>query len=534
MDRFARIDLTSSLQPILGDSETLLIIQDNVGLYDGDEKAPDYTNGKAYLTTHRIIYVDSTKPQTHSVSLDLKLVKAREHFTGFLKSSPKIILRFTDSNSTFLGPPPSVPTTNTASPSSSLQQPQTWICFSCSYSNFASTLKCELCGVKRPDALTSSSSTSLSQTQISPTPVLGEHFPNASLGEVSTSPTLQPVLTSEGISCPRCTFSNHPSMVWCELCGMELGTFRLDGMELSDDGSVEKTGKEKEWAQHVKLAFRNGGNTSFYEKLKLAMTKKEWEKTTESISGNPQIDFDPVRGGIIGIMKNVAQNQEEQKETLAQGFKDIDALMAKASVMVKLAESIKMKLNKDSSESEVSADDDTTFSTYLLELGMSNPVTKKDSGSIYHQELARQLAEFLSGLLHKNKGMMVLTDVYCLFNRARGVALISPDDLYKACSLFEPLDLPMRLHQLASGLLVVQAADHNDDVIAKKILEYIRQRGSLTAIELAAVENTSITLVNEQLQMTVSKGLICTDETVEGVRFYENIIINYQWDPETL
>src|SRR5437870_489750 len=105
--------------------------------------------------------------------------------TGFIKSSAKIILRFTDYNSPFLGPSPTVPT---ASPSSSLQQSQTWICFSCSYSNFASTPKCELCGVKRPDALTSSSSTSLSQTQISPTPILGEHSPTASPGEVTSSP----------------------------------------------------------------------------------------------------------------------------------------------------------------------------------------------------------------------------------------------------------------------------------------------------------------------------------------------------------
>ena len=66
-------------------------------------------------------------------------------------------------------------------------------------------------------------------------------------------------------------------MMWCELCGMELGTFRLDGMELSDDGSVEKTGKEKERAQYVKLAFRNGGSSSFHNKLKSAMTDKEWE-----------------------------------------------------------------------------------------------------------------------------------------------------------------------------------------------------------------------------------------------------------------
>lgn len=36
MDRFfIKVDLTSTLRPVLGEGETILAIQDNVGLYDG-------------------------------------------------------------------------------------------------------------------------------------------------------------------------------------------------------------------------------------------------------------------------------------------------------------------------------------------------------------------------------------------------------------------------------------------------------------------------------------------------------------------
>lgn len=38
---------------------------------------------------------------------------------------------------------------------------------------------------------------------------------------------------------------------------------------------------------------------------------------------------------------------------------------------------------------------------------------------------------------------MTLPEVYCRINRARGVNLISPDDLLRACALFERLLLPV-------------------------------------------------------------------------------------------
>ncbi len=45
---------------------------------------------------------------------------------------------------------------------------------------------------------------------------------------------------------------------------------------------------------------------------------------------------------------------------------------------------------------------------------------------------------------------------------------------------------------------------HSDDQIAQRILEYIKSKGSLSAIELASIEQKSVVLVNEQLQVCYS------------------------------
>lgn len=61
---------------------------------------------------------------------------------------------------------------------------------------------------------------------------------------------------------------------------------------------------------------------------------------------------------------------------------------------------------------------------------------------------------------------MPLPDCYCLFNRARGTELISPDDLLAAAKLL-PQSSGERLafRQFASGVLVVQSATHSDEQV---------------------------------------------------------------------
>jgi ESCRT-II complex subunit VPS36 len=64
-------------------------------------------------------------------------------------------------------------------------------------------------------------------------------------------------------------------------------------------------------------------------------------------------------------------------------------------------------------------------------------------------------------------GMMALTDVYCRVNRARGLELLSPEDLIQACHMLEQLNLPIRMRRFDSGVKVLQLQSHSDANIVK-------------------------------------------------------------------
>lgn len=65
-------DLTTALRPSLLPDESLLFVQDAVGLYDGKLKIPEYQNGQAYLTSHRACYIDHEDARNKAVAVDLK------------------------------------------------------------------------------------------------------------------------------------------------------------------------------------------------------------------------------------------------------------------------------------------------------------------------------------------------------------------------------------------------------------------------------------------------------------------------------
>lgn len=92
---FRQPDLTAGSRPILASDEALLFVQNNVGLYEGSDhvgtaerwlltssrkyKVSDLQIGHAYLTSHRICYVDDKDPRGNSLSLDLKDVEKYEY-----------------------------------------------------------------------------------------------------------------------------------------------------------------------------------------------------------------------------------------------------------------------------------------------------------------------------------------------------------------------------------------------------------------------------------------------------------------------
>lgn len=103
------------------------------------------------------------------------------------------------------------------------------------------------------------------------------------------------------------------------------------------------------------------------------------------------------------------------------------------------------------------ADDINKLSSLMLDMGITSPVTRENAGGAYYQQLARQLAEFLGDYMPRNGGIMTLSDIYCMFNRARGVELVSPDDVYYAVMLQKKLMLGYHVRKFDGGLIVLQS-----------------------------------------------------------------------------
>jgi len=62
-------------------------------------------------------------------------------------------------------------------------------------------------------------------------------------------------------------------------------------------------------------------------------------------------------------------------------------------------------------------------------------VSKDISGKKFYSDLSKEIEKFLDQIVSKDRfsGVIGLVDLFCLYNRARGTDLVSPEDLLIAC-----------------------------------------------------------------------------------------------------
>ncbi|KAI3342784.1 EAP30/Vps36 family-domain-containing protein [Ustulina deusta] len=590
-----QLDLTTALRPSYLPDEVLLFVQDNVGLYEGKYKLPNQQCGQVYLTSHRICYVDAQQPRKYSVALDLRDVERYEFYAGFLKSSAKVTLipkpakraslqsRAIAAAASSSPLPTSDPLLRSPPPSHSQATTATWVCTICSFpnpvpSNFDPTTAtahtplppCLACGIK--PALTEVLKAAISN--------IASRQSNPGLGSIGSLSSLQissppPNSTNtDGFQCPRCTFSNHPSLLSCEICGAPLISKDVPAVATQQPPRTESPGPTLtlggiaglENPESVKVSFRNGGDKIFYERLKGAMTQRKWllheappvptssmangGGTADSISRSDSGSGRNKVAGIAGLEQMGLDRRKNNERMIGSSFEDLEALMASAKEIVALAESFARQVGNgtDSATTEANA----LLAESASQLGL---VTTKDivggrsgsgSESLYLSELSRNLAEFLTddarGVLKKAGGIMNLVDLWAMFNRARGgVELVSPNDFEKAARLWEKLKLPVRLRTFKSGVMVVQSRDRTDEFTIRTLLAWLGDlheipperdvpwdwqmfgRG-VTAHDTADRFGWSIGVAEEELEMAEERGVLCREESLEGLKFWENFI----------
>ncbi|CAN8102900.1 unnamed protein product [Discula destructiva] len=307
--------------------------------------------------------------------------------------------------------------------------------------------------------------------------------------------------------------------------------------------------------ESVKISFRGGGDKILYERLKGAITQRKWllqgappvpssnplamDAASGGLGGEPREQVRKKTVGIAGLEQRGLEMRKNNEQVIGTAFEDLDALMASAKEIVALAESFSR-----GGGSEANA----LLAESATQLGL---VTTKDiagssNESLYLSELSRNLAEFLTddarAILRKAGGIMSLVDLWAIFNRARGgVELVSPMDFEKAARLWEELKLPVRLRTFKSGVMVVQSKDRTDETTIKALLGWLQDlhqvppehdvpwdwqefgRG-VTSMDAAERFGWSIGVAEEELEMAEERGVLCREEGIEGLKFWENFI----------
>ncbi|WAR57364.1 hypothetical protein PtB15_8B411 [Puccinia triticina] len=448
---------------------------------------------------------------------------------------------------------------------------------------------------------------------------------------------MEPVINKE-IPCPSCTFLNHPSMARCEMCDSILGTVQLDSLSLNNPSESTPAESDLQHSRattpappssfppdsYIRLSFRKGGDKTFYFSLKKALQSKSWntnrltrglefaqssasleEESSQTITqhAHPAYVSKPI--GIDRILKTMDSQQQAHQTELTEGLQDLQALMAKAKEMVQLSQSINAKLTsleavaKTGDEAQSPDQKAGLIRSSLVKLGLPAPAVTPDmisSDQAYAKELAKELAGLLTRTINGQSAIMFhgfhdlavgirpLDEIWCIWNRARGISLVSPAEMISACQHLPEYTVPeIRLRTFKSGLRVlhtpyfsVQEFEHR---LLRKLRSSTREDGEeregaedagsgsapnardplnrtaqlmkMSTLEIAQAERLSVNLTNElieSIEQTPSprsdphplnpagdsrdhSPLVRDFDPLTGLTFwFENRISDYLWD----
>lgn len=443
------VNVSRSNRPIFLGGEYCLFVKDAIGLYQGKQKIINRQDGRVYLTNRRVIYIDS-KEINKSVSFFLEDVYRTEVVEKFLKKSAKVKLYISDKAIEGRGAPMEYTYKDLVAQ---------WVCVICSFSNEVRVStdlegnfpRCASCGIKPT-------------RQVIEQAIECKKSKHANTGaERASNDDIQP---KDAGRCPRCTFMNHPELQYCEMCGGELlGSKKKEALISSSLGEKEVTdivlqentdiydGDEP----YVQLSFRKGGEAVFNRLALEAMDNIKWQTLVNRNHVNENGFKLPSRkmqeetlvrsGGIHGLEKISEQQRRKNEVVLSSSLQDLEQLMHKYQDLLKLT---------------------VNFGRFVGPKQTSGPIIPpmsiKKTSSLYPQELARHMSEYLTNYKLTKKSSMVTTqDLFASYNRylveiqGFGTELVTVFDFKKALKLFDLMDLPVTLRKYEkSGLLVLR------------------------------------------------------------------------------
>lgn len=283
---------------------------------------------------------------------------------------------------------------------------------------------------------------------------------------------------------------------------------------------------------NIKFGTSKVEKAEFLDLAKKQLLKKSWLQTSKL--SNPQEEkFSTVHAGVGGIIRKQERDMALVDGVTKEALSDLESLMRSArdviSVVQRYAAYQQDRSEQNISETSTDIGERNEMESIMQSIGIVSPVTKFSAGRMFHSELSRQLADVLlrGDLLRKMGGMASLADAYCVFNRARGTELVSPNDFLKAAEELNNLRVGLSFHKFPSGVMNIHLNEFDESSALARFLALLTEeeisKTGLSAHVAAKRMKVSLIVVKEQLLSCEKKGDLCRDESIEGLFFFPNL-----------
>lgn len=553
MEFFQSVNTKSSGRPVLSPNEQDIIISDSVGLYLNKERIPKKQNGRVFLTNQRVIYIDNAHPQKESVSLDLSSIESVEYQPGFLKRSSRLILflgKKVDDKQAKINKTPSdrslVDINDNAENDMFMTEWQCPICLDMNKSKgkIVETSNdfpvCKTCGVTMDYSMAKES---------------------ISIHDM-TPQTSNPDKKSNGITCPACTFLNHPSMKNCEVCGTKLPRKKKSPKPIKI--TLMTPTKTK---QYIQISFRKSDGSLFAQATEKIVNDMKrvgvYNQNVVSING---IDVKPSEE-ITNIIanSNTSSSSNLQNKVEFMGINGLERfrenqLMNNDILFTNALQDLNNLMSLANSIENLYKSQDKTLKLQDIKQikdKQTDLIIDRDkflNQDLFLDEIAREIYDF--AMLEfkdnevNNNVLIPLIDFYAMYNKAMriGTGLISPSELKDACDRFVKLGLKdLKLITLNKRILCL-ATTNSFDFIQKQILDLLSNQPGMDILKITQLLNQlandkkimnknnndddnknihqtdtwTVSIIEEILQSCIDNAILVIDEQMSGIYYYKN------------
>jgi len=227
-------------------------------------------------------------------------------------------------------------------------------------------------------------------------------------------------------------------------------------------------------------------------------------------------------GGLQRVLKQHESRQRARREELDVALSDLESLRQHASKAVEAAR-----------QAAALADDEGTKNSVqrlLHDFGLLGPDSKSvATGGGLPAEVEADVSRVCVAALEKRGGLglLLVHDVYCLVNRARGTALLSPQVVMEAVMRAAAPGGVLRLRRLGAAKALAVSLARTSDADADSELISAVEGGLRSTTDLASELGLT---TSEAKYLCLDAELRCVlvrDDTAEGVFFYRNFFDDY-------